>query len=157
MPHRFPEHVRDYLNARQQALANFGHHALKSRDLDSILNEACQQVAHGLSVPMAKIAVVMSGRDDLLLKASYGIPPEAAVSGVTIIPGGKGSALGYALLVGAPVLSNIDTETRFEPSEVVIKSGAKSSANVVIWAGDDPYGSLEADSREPNVFGEDVV
>jgi len=28
----------------------------------------------------------------------------------------------------------------------------RSSANVVIWAGDEPFGALDADSVEPDVF-----
>jgi two-component system CheB/CheR fusion protein len=65
--------------------------------------------------------------------------------------------MGYTLLVGGPVVSTVDTETRFEPSEVVRRSGVHSSVNVVIWTGDEPFGVLEADSREPDVFDEHDV
>jgi two-component sensor histidine kinase len=106
---------------------------------------------------MAKVAALIPGADAMLLKAAVGIPASAGVPGVTTVPAGEGSAMGYALLMRGPVLSTVDTETRFLPSEVVRKSGVRSSANVVIWAGDGPFGSLEADSPEPEVFDEDDV
>jgi two-component sensor histidine kinase len=142
------------LIARQEALARFGLFALQSDDLDAILTSACEQVALGLNVPIAKIAAAMPGSDLMLLKAAVGLPPSAGIPGVTTIPGGDRSAVGYALLVGEPVVSTIDTETRFDPSEVVLKSGVRSSVNVVIWTAEVAFGALEADSLEPDAFGE---
>jgi two-component sensor histidine kinase len=145
-----------HLAARQQALAEFGLFALRSFDLDAILAEACAQVCRGLNVPMAKVGMLLPSQD-LLLKATLGIPEDIAVPGVTVVPGGAGSALGYALLTRAPVLSDVETETRFDASDVVRKAGVKSSANVVIMAGERPFGSLEADSRQRYAFDENDI
>jgi two-component sensor histidine kinase len=101
--------------------------------------------------------VIVSGGDCLLLKAAVGLPEGAGAPGLTTIPAGAGSAMGYALLSRGPVVSTVEAETRFAPSEVVLKSGARSSVNVVIWAGGEPFGILEADSLEPDVFGENDV
>lgn len=144
----------EHLIAGQEALAHFGRYAFAADNLDAILSAACEQVARGLGVPMAKIAVTLPGTDTMLLKAAVGIPASAGVPGVTQVPGGKGSSMGYALLFGEPIVSTVETETRFQPSDVVRKSGVRSSANVVIWTADSPFGVLEADSPEPDVFGE---
>jgi two-component sensor histidine kinase len=142
---------------RGRALAEFGRRALLHDDLDAILQEACLQVAQGVGVPIAKIAVKLDHSDDLLLKDCVGLPTYLAMAGVTKVPGGKGSAVGYTLLVDAPVISDVDTETRFEPSEVVRRSGVKTSANVVLWVEGKPYGALEADSTvEWKVTDDDI-
>ena len=140
--------------ARQGALAAFGLAALQGDDLDVLLKVACEQVAAGLDVPMSKIATVVPGADTLLLKEAVGIPRTIAEPGRTSVPGGAGSAIGYALEARKPVLSTVATETRFEPSRVVLDSGVRSSANVVIWDGDEPFGVLEVDLPEPDVFNE---
>lgn len=142
------------LIACQEALALFGRFALQSNDLGAILNTACEQVAHGLNVPISKIAVALPGKHEMRLQAAVGIPPSAGIPGETMVPADDGSAMGYAVLVGEPVISTVDTETRFQPSEVVRKSGVRSSVNVVIWTAEEPFGVLEADSFEPDVFGE---
>jgi two-component sensor histidine kinase len=138
--------------ARQKSLAQFGQQALQTLDLDRLLHDACLEVSRGLDVPMAKIAVRQESGDDLLLVALTGFPERLAVAGRTTVPGGKGSALGYAIETRAPVLSEVDGETRFDVSELVRASGVRCSLNVVIWADGEPFGSLEADSRVPCAF-----
>lgn len=150
-PHE-PERQR--LLARQRSLAGLGQRALRKLDLERLLEETCVEICTGLGVPMAKVALRHDGGDDLILRAAVGIPPHLVVPGQTVIPGGRGSAIGYAIETRAPVLSDIDTETRFEPSELVRRSGVKCSANVVIWADGEPFGALEGDSREPCAFDE---
>jgi hypothetical protein len=117
---------------QQDALAEFGQFTLSSLDLDLILQRACELVARGLQAPIAKILQTLPGSDDLLIRAAVGLPPEIAVAGVTTVPGGRGSAAGYALLEGEPIISHIPTEIRFEVSEVVRRSNVVVSANVLI-------------------------
>jgi two-component sensor histidine kinase len=137
---------------QQDALAEFGQFALSSLDLDHILRKACELVARGLQVPIAKIVQTVPGRDDLLLRVALGIPPEIAVAGVTSVPGGRGSAAGYALLEDGPVISHIPTETRFEVSEVVRRCRVVVSANVVIKGAGEVFGALEVDTLTERTF-----
>jgi two-component sensor histidine kinase len=137
---------------QQDALAEFGQFALSSLDLDLILQRACELVARGLQAPIAKILQTVPGSDDLLIRAAVGLPPEIAVAGVTTVPGGRGSAAGYALLEGEPVISHIPTETRFEPSEVVRRSHVVVSANVLIGGAGEPFGTLEVDTLSERIF-----
>jgi len=125
--------------------------------IDELLQEACRQVAAGLRVPMAKLALTQEGTDDLLLKATVGIPEDLLVTLGPVLPGGRGSAMGYCVQSRKPVISHIPTETRFDPSELVRRAGVIISANVVIWLDGKPYGCLEADSRDDQETTEDDV
>jgi two-component sensor histidine kinase len=135
--------------ARQRAIAHFATEALRGREFEKLARDACTYVAAGLGVPMAKLGTVLSGSDDLLLRAEVGLPKGLAAPDRTLLPGGPGSAMGYCVQAGAPVISDIDKETRFDPSELVRRAGVKISANVVIWVDGRPYGCLEADSSGP--------
>jgi two-component sensor histidine kinase len=145
------------LMACAEALADFGRYALQSSNLDGIFQAACKQVCSALDIPIAKIATKIPDSDKMLLAAAVGLPETAGAPGVTLIPGGAESAMGYTFTVRRPVLSTVDTETRFKPSEIIQKSGVRSSVNVVIWVDDQPHGILEADALEPNVFSDQDV
>src|SRR5436305_14765158 len=94
---------------RQSALADFGVAALRTDDLDPLLREACVQVARALKVPIAKIALRRPGGSDLILQAAVGIPDHVARPGMTSIPGGKGSAMGFTLQAGVPIISHTES------------------------------------------------
>jgi two-component sensor histidine kinase len=137
---------------QQDALAEFGQFALSSLDLDLILQRACELVARGLQAPIAKILQTLLESDDLLIRAAVGLPPDIAVAGVTTVPGGHGSAAGYALVEGEPIISHIPTETRFEPSDVVRRSHVVVSANVLIGGTSEAFGTLEVDTLTERIF-----
>jgi hypothetical protein len=65
---------------QQAALAEFGLVALRGGDLDAILQRACELVARGLRAPIAKVLEALPGRDELLLRAAVGVPPEVATT-----------------------------------------------------------------------------
>jgi two-component sensor histidine kinase len=137
---------------QQDALAEFGQFALSCFDLDLILQRACELVARGLQTPIAKIMQTIPGSDELLIRAAVGLPGDVATAGVTKVPGGHGSAAGYALVEGAPIVSHIPTETRFQISEVVRRADVVVSANVVIGATGEAFGTLEVDSLAERNF-----
>jgi two-component sensor histidine kinase len=137
---------------QQDALAEFGRFALSSLDLDLILQRACELVARGLQIPIAKILHTLPESDELLIRAAVGLPPGIAVTGVTKVPGGRGSAAGYALLEGEPIISHIPTENRFEVSEVVRRSHVVVSANVLIGGENEAFGTLEVDTVTERTF-----
>jgi two-component sensor histidine kinase len=137
---------------QQAVLAEFGQFALSCLDLDLILQRACELVARGLQVPIAKILQAVSGGSELLIRAAVGLPPDIAAAGVTKVPGDHRSAAGYALGEGEPVISHIPTETRFEVSEVVRRAHVVVSANVLIGGAGKPFGTLEVDALEERTF-----
>jgi two-component sensor histidine kinase len=134
---------------RQRAIVEFATEALRGHDVKRLIEQACVQTAAGLGVSIAKLGTIQPDSDDLLLRAEVGLPAGLAWPDRTLLPGGAGSAMGYCLHVGAPVVCDVETETRFDPSDLVRRSGVKISANVVLWVENRPYGCLEADSRVP--------
>jgi two-component sensor histidine kinase len=139
---------------RQKALADFGVHALRSFDLRAILDQACGLISRIVRAPVVKVLECKAENSDLVLRAAVGLAPENAQVDVTCIPGGKRSAAGYAVLVKQPVFSHIPTETRFVPSELVIKSNIVYSANCLILLEDNAYGVLEVDRTTDECFTE---
>src|SRR4051795_12685180 len=110
---RSPDPPRNRQHAwseQQAALAEFGLIALRSQDLDAILQRACELVARGLRAPIAKVLEALPERDELLLRAAVGVPSEVATTGKTTVPGGHGSAAGYIMLADEPVISHVPTE-----------------------------------------------
>ncbi len=57
---------------QQTALARFGELALKSDDLDEILNEACSLVGQALGTDLAKVMECHSNGSRLLVRAGVG-------------------------------------------------------------------------------------
>ena len=143
---------------QQQTLARFGELALRSDDLDEILNEACRLVGTALHTNLAKILELQEDRKILLVRAGFGWGPDV-VSKATIAVGPTSSA-GHAISTGEPVVSNeIGQDDRFEHPEFLKRAGVRAVVNTII-IGDDgqpPYGVLEVDSRTPNRFTEDDI
>lgn len=133
---------------RQQSLADFAKLALTATELGPVLDHACRLIAHGLECQIAKVLKWMPEQGELLLCAMVGIPPDLATAGKTRIPGGRSSAAGYTVLSREPSVSDLANEPRFEPGELVVRSGVRHSANVIIACGNDIYGVLEADRTD---------
>jgi two-component sensor histidine kinase len=78
--------------------------------------------------------------------------------GRATIPANEGSAAGYALQIGEPVIcENVATETRFQIPELLIQHGVKSTVNVLIRGDSKPFGILEVDSRQLRRFAQDDI
>lgn len=141
---------------RQHIIADFSTLALASTDLGVLLDSACRLAARGMNSPVAKVLKIMP-EGNLLLCAAVGIPHSFAIPGETRIPGGRGSAAGYTVLSAKPVISDLTRETRFTPSEVVLLTSIRHSANVPIPCADELYGALEVDRKDdPPFAAEDI-
>ncbi|MGI4813007.1 MAG: GAF domain-containing protein, partial [Janthinobacterium lividum] len=141
---------------RQQiVLAKFGEFALRSNNLDKILNEACRLVGEALGTDLAKVMELQEDGLTLSVRAGVGWKPD--VVGVVTLKTGSHTSEGHALATGEPVISpNIATETRFKYPAFLTDNGVKAVANVIIIGGKDrpPFGIIQIDSREPREFTE---
>ncbi len=141
---------------QQTALARFGELALKSDDLDEILNEACSLVGQALGTDLAKVMECRSSGSELLVRAGVGWQP--GIVGQVTVRTGRFSAAGHALETGAPVISpDVQQEDRFEIPLFLIDHGVQAMVNVIILSADGrpPYGVLEVDSRKSRQFTDD--
>jgi two-component sensor histidine kinase len=141
---------------RQQGiLAEFGIHALRTDDIDSLLQRATELISQAVGNEIVKILELLPD-GSLLVKAGVGWAP--GVVGHAVIEGDSGSAPGRAIAAGVPVISlDIDREKRFKIPGLLKDHGIKSSCNVLIQGKEKPYGVLEVDARQRIEFGQDDI
>ncbi|MGK7870872.1 HWE histidine kinase domain-containing protein [Falsiroseomonas sp. E2-1-a20] len=143
---------------QQVVLARFGELALKSHNLDEILNEACRLVGEALSTDLAKVVQLQEDGETLFVRAGVGWKP--GVVGHIRLALTDASSEGHALKTGEMTISpNIEEETRFEYAPFLMDNGVKAIANVPIIGGEGrpPFGILQVDSREPRQFTESDI
>ena len=90
----------DELLAQQAALAEFGEFALRTDDLDPILNEACRLVGRALGTDLAKVMERQADGRTLLVRAGVGWEP--GVVGRLEITTEEDTSTAHALATGEP-------------------------------------------------------
>ncbi len=138
---------------QQAAVAELGQHALAGTDLSHLLDEAAGLVAEHLAVGFSAV-LELTDDDSLILRAGSGWN-EGAV-GFAAVDVAENSQSGYTLLADEPVvMADIETETRFTPSELQRKNDIISSASVVIPGQERAFGVLVASSSEGRDFAKE--
>lgn len=136
---------------QQQLLSQFGVQALRSRDLDALLQTACEVCAKGMETTFSKILRPVDGCSELLVVAGVGWRP--GVVGHATISAHLGSPAGFALKTGQPVISNdLEREPRFSTPKLMVEHGIKSAVNVLIEVQGSADAVLEVDSRDEGKF-----
>ena len=141
---------------QQTVLARFGELALRSEDLDEILEEACRLVGEALGTELANVVELSSNGLSLLVRAGVGWDP--GVVGEIAMPLFDDTSAGHTLKAGCPTISpDIDAETRFRYPSFLVEHGVKAAANVLILGakGRPPFGVLQVDSRVKRQFTDD--
>jgi two-component sensor histidine kinase len=134
--------------------ADFGLLAVEGADIDELLHQAAVEAARSLDVSFVKVLQYLPDEKCFLVRAGVGWGE--GVVGAARIGADIESPAGYALQTGNPVISNeLHMEERFRIPQLLREHDVKSAANVIIKAGENIFGVLEADSREPRTFGED--
>jgi two-component sensor histidine kinase len=146
----------DKLRKQVSALAEFGKSALRVDDVGALLQEATRLVSDAIDVDLVKVLELLPDGDTMLVRAGVNWAP--GVVGHATIPANEGSAAGYALQTGEPVISeNVATEARFQIPKLLTQHGVKSTVNVLVRGADKPFGVLEVDSRQLRSFAQDDV
>lgn len=149
---------RDTLLRQREAIVEFGRMALRTAELQPILNEACRLCGEALGTELSKVMELQNDGKELLVVA--GIGWRDGVVGKERIPALPESSEGYALYTGVPAVSeNIQTETDFDYAEFLKQHGVKALVNVIIPGaeGPGPYGLLQVDSRKERQFTDDDI
>jgi hypothetical protein len=101
------------LRKQAMALSHFGGHALRTHDLDALLQEAAQLVSEATGIELVKVLELLPDRDTMLVRAGVNWNP--GVVGHATIGAHRDSPAGYALQENKPVISpDTDIEDRFE-------------------------------------------
>ena len=132
------------LRRQVSTLSEFGKRALRSDDIDGLLQEATRLVSDAIDVDLVKVLELLPGGENLLVRAGVNWNP--GVVGQAKIPAHEGSSAGYALHKNQPVITeDTERETRFEIPELLSEHSVRSTVNVVIRGEDGPFGVLEVD------------
>jgi two-component sensor histidine kinase len=144
------------LRMQVSTLSEFGKRALRSDDIDGVLQEATRLVSDAIEVDLVKVLELLSGGENLLVRA--GVNWNSGVVGHAEIPAHEGSPAGYALHTNQPVITeDTEREVRFEIPKLLVEHGVRSTVNVVIRGEDGPFGVLEVDSRKLREFEQDDI
>jgi PAS domain S-box-containing protein len=140
--------------AREQTLlADLSLRALRADDLQPLLDDAVRLVADVLQVELGEIAELEPAGGRLSWRAAFGWSADE-IAHAAPFPAGAASLVGYALLVGEPVISdNVAADERFRISSLLAQRAPVSAAAVVIPGQHDPYGVLAVIAREARTFG----
>jgi signal transduction histidine kinase/CheY-like chemotaxis protein/PAS domain-containing protein len=148
-----PEVTWNELIDQREVLAEFGHIALKTDNLQDILEEACRLVGRGLRVDLAKILELQPGGDTLLVRAGVGW--KDGIVGRVTVPVEPRSSESQAINTGEPfVCDDVENEQHFTIPDFLREHGVRSLVNVPILGSgtEPPYGVLQIDSRKPRAF-----
>ena len=149
--------TRDIMIQRQRLLGEFGDFALRTDDLDAILNTACRLVAAAVGTDRAKILEIEVPDGTAVVRAGVGWAPDVVGSARVQLSGRSSEA--FALRSQAPlIVPDIALETRFEMPQFMRDAGIRAFVNVpIIVPGWKFYGLLQIDATGPLAIGEDTV
>jgi two-component sensor histidine kinase len=138
-------------------VARLGERALTESDLQALFEEIVTTIADILNVEFVKILELEPGDAELLLRAGHGWR-EGAV-GAAHESTGRHSQAGYALASGGPIIvTDLKSETRFEPPALLRDHGVNSGVSVPIAGRDGrAYGVLGVHTARRRRFGEHEV
>jgi two-component sensor histidine kinase len=143
---------------QNELIGEFSRLALSGMPLELLLGAAARIAAEGLRTPMAKVLEHSPGEEaTMLVRAGVGWRP--GVVGHARLGTDLASPAGFAFKTGDSVISNhLAGEQRFRTPELLIEHGVRRAVNVVVRGQREPFGVLEADSRDPGSFtGRDVL
>ncbi|UZK70083.1 GAF domain-containing protein [Sphingomonas sp. S1-29] len=149
-----PQGEIDYRLGQQRILARFGMDALRSRDLDELLQRATELCAAGMNAGFCKYLEAPDEQGRMLVRSGVGWAP--GIVGTAYLYADLGSPAGFAYKIGEPVISNhLDDEERFRTPAIMAEHGIKRAINVLVEADANRYGVIEVDSTQEGKFDED--
>jgi PAS domain S-box-containing protein len=141
---------------QQEAVAELGHRALTDIDMDTLLETATDLVTITLNVEISCVLEAHPTNECLRVRASTGL--NGSDISTRVIPGSALSHAGYALLSDTPtIVTDLRSETRFKPSELLLGHEIVSGMTVIVRGHERPYGTIGAHTVKRRQFTQDDV
>jgi two-component sensor histidine kinase len=142
-----------YRLRQQQLTAEYASFALKTRDMQALLQAAARLCAQGLQSQMCKVMEYLPEEHQFIVRAGVGWKP--GVVGHARTGADSESPTGYAFKTGEPIISNhLEGESRFRTPALLVEHGIKRAINALIQTGGERFGVLEVDSPVEGRFTE---
>jgi len=136
---------------QQQVVAELGQFALGAKDLLSICERVVDLVASTLEVEYCQILELTPDSQELILKA--GIGWHDGLVGIARVKADTNSQADYTLLQSQPVIvDDLNSETRFSGSSLLIEHQVVSGVSVIIPDRGKPYGILGIYTTQRRIF-----
>lgn len=137
----------------QAAVVRLGQLALSDIAPADLMNQAAALIKHVLPVDVCLIWQLLDDRKSMLLMTGTGLD-DVPVPHLHI-PCDSCSLEAFTLESQLPVMiENLQDESRFKPSSLVMRQGAVCGMSVLIGTREMPFGFLEAFSRQPQSFSQ---
>jgi len=144
---------------QQETVAELGRRALSDVGLGTLLNTATELMATTLETDLCTYLEVLPEVNQFQIRAGSGW--STALAGPLEdhrIPAGVSSQAGFALHLDAPlVVLDLPSETRFNPSHMLLKHGVKSGVTVIVRGYEGTFGVLAAHSFTTRAFTRDDI
>jgi PAS domain S-box-containing protein len=141
-------------NRQQAAVATLGQHAIRDRDLATLLDEAATVTAATLGTEYCAIGEKLRHSDEFRVRAGFGWQPGV----VGAISSGRGTPAEYMLLSGQPVvIADVATESRFPIPPGLRAYGVVSAIYVTIRGREGGWGNLSAYTTRQRAFNADDI
>jgi PAS domain S-box-containing protein len=140
---------------QQEAVANIGQVALTDVTVAHLMQLATEEISRVLEIEFVNVLELQRAGGDLVLRAGVGWAD--GVVGDEAIPSTAGQG---AFVIASPepvVVSDLETETRFEVPPLLHDHGIHSGLCVVIEGSKQPFGVLGVHSRERRAFSGDDI
>lgn len=138
-------------NLQQAAVATLGQRALTGPHMDVLFAEAMRDVATTLEVDLCEVLQRDPDGRTLLLCAGIGWQPDLV--GTVRVSSRMNSQAGFTLNSSAPVvITDLRTESRFDPSSILRDHGVVSGMSVIVPGRTRPFGILGAHTRSLRAF-----
>jgi diguanylate cyclase (GGDEF)-like protein/PAS domain S-box-containing protein len=126
--------------AQQAAVARLGEHALEGASTVDLMQEAVGVVIQLLGVEIGAVAEYRPEHDAFVFRVAHGLP---GLHPTEMVPAGRNSQSGFVIMTGSPaIVTDWETETRFQRSQVLTDHGARSGLTVIIEGSHGPFGAL---------------
>jgi PAS domain S-box-containing protein len=162
-PKAFIEVIRDITKRRQAELelkarikqqsiiAEIDRYALDGKDIQLLMNEVTEIVAHTLDSELCYIAELNGQNEKFFIRAGFGW--ENGIVGKTYLNAGADTHAGFTLLTQHPVIfENLKNEQRFMENKLLIDHLVFSGACVLIKGRKTNYGVIGVYSKKKKIF-----